>query len=863
MVVKELITRLGFDLDDAQLKLYQQRLNAVKGGVGSVSKGLSGLAKLAVGAFATAGITALGKSILDTTGEVEQYRVALGRMVGDQIKANKIIENIDWGRETGEIDPNTGKKLRGAALSDFYGTANSVGGLQGLVTFGMQAEQAEDVLYRLGDVAQGNSEAFKSLALNMGQVYAKGKADGTDLKQFIGQGMDVVGEVSKITGKSRAEIEKAGVTYEQCAMALKSLTSEGGKYFEMMQAQGNTWPGLVKKFQSMIAGIKEYIGQGVMNNVKSLMQHIYDDIDGYREKIIEIGTAIFNKFLWVMANIYVAFVELKAKTGMFKGVRSLLDSIVNVLKVFGRVLLVAFMTAVPIIDKVAGAISKVINALVKNKAWVVEFGKIALAVILGIKAAVGSIMLVNKIKDVMALTNSFFGLLKANPAAIVIGAIVIALVLLLTHLDEIKAWWKNSGLAGKIAGIAVALASVISTVIALKKVISGLKLMKQASDFFNLIKTNPTVFIIMAIAGALLFLILNWHKMSDEVKTFIKVVGVIAGIAGVIFGIIQAIKAFNTIMMVARAIFLAFNIICAANPIILIVMAVIAAIALLIGLTVLIVKNWDKIKEWFAKFADWCKALFAKLVEGIKAIWNKIVSFFVGLWETVKNVFFAVVNWIVELWFSIVAFFQGLWETIKEVFAVFIDWVSGIWETVVEIIKTVWNSVTDFFAELWENIKAVFFGFVDWVKLLFNDPIEAIKQAWNGITDFFQGLWDKVFGIFTGFVDKVSGIWQRIKDFFGFGDSKIDVTQTTASASDKAKETVAGVANSYSSTINNNSNPATVNSTSNITVNVPQGTSAEQAQAISKQVQAQIDATWADMLNGSRAMVASPEARSF
>ena len=60
-----------------------------------------------------------------------------------------------------------------------------------------------------------------------------------------------------------------------------------------------------------------------------------------------------------------------------------------------------------------------------------------------------------------------------------------------------------------------------------------------------------------------------------------------------------------------------------------------------------------------------------------------------------------------------------------------------------------------------------------------------------------------------------------------------------------------------------NSNPATINSNSNITVNVPQGTTAEQAQAISRQVQAQIDASWADMLNGSRAMVPSPEARSF
>ena len=186
MVVRELITKLGFDVNDANLKRYEQSIAKVKGGVGALGAGLGsvgGLMKLIGGAVATAGITALGKSILDTTGEVEQYRVTLGTMIGDQEKANKIIHDLDY-----------------SPVSDFYGTASAIGGLQGMVTFGMQAEQASETLTRLGDIAQGNGEAFKSLSLNMGQVFAKGKADATDLKQFVGQGFDVVGEVSKMTG---------------------------------------------------------------------------------------------------------------------------------------------------------------------------------------------------------------------------------------------------------------------------------------------------------------------------------------------------------------------------------------------------------------------------------------------------------------------------------------------------------------------------------------------------------------------------------------------------------------------------------------------------------------------------------------
>lgn len=699
MVVRELITKLGFDVNDANLKRYEQSIAKVKGGVSALGAGLGsvgGLMKLIGGTVATAGITALGKSILDTTGEVEQYRVTLGTMIGDQEKANKIIHDLDY-----------------SPVSDFYGTASAIGGLQGMVTFGMQAEQASDTLTRLGDIAQGNGEAFKSLSLNMGQVFAKGKADATDLKQFVGQGFDVVGEVSKMTGKSRAEIEKTGVTYEQCASALKHITDEGGKYHGMLKKQSQTLPGLIKQFQSVTAAIKEGIGQNILGDIKSFMNRILEDIRTYQDTIIEAGTKVFRAITKILANIYVAFMQVALKTKGFEGLRKLFGSIISILKVLGKTMLDAFMIIVPVIDKVAGWVSKLFEIIAKHKKTIIEFGKIAVAVILGIKTALGTIRLVQKIMNITDMLKNLFILMKSNPTALII-------------------------------------------------------------------------------------------------------------------------------------------------------MAVIAGIALLIASIIAIVKHWDTIKAYFQKFGNWCKQLFQKVVENIKAIWSRIKEFFVSLWDSVKSIFLAVVDWIINLWASIVSFFQNLWETIKTAFTTFVDWVGGIWDTVIEGIKNIWNSIVEFFTGLWDSVKNIFTTFVEWVGSLFENPVEAVKQAWSGITDFFQNLWKNVFGIFTGFVDKVKNIWSGIKNFFGFGDSDVNVTENrNVSAVDKAMESTAGVSNSYASNIYNNSNPATINSNSNITVNVPQGTTAEQAQAISRQVQAQIDASWADMLNGSRAMVPSPEARSF
>lgn len=778
MVVRELITKLGFDVNDANLKRYEQSIAKVKGGVGALGAGLGsvgGLMKLIGGAVATAGITALGKSILDTTGEVEQYRVTLGTMIGDQEKANKIIHNLDY-----------------SPVSDFYGTASAIGGLQGMVTFGMQAEQASETLTRLGDIAQGNGEAFKSLSLNMGQVFAKGKADATDLKQFVGQGFDVVGEVSKITGKSRDEIEKVGVTYEQCALALKHITDEGGKYHGMLKKQSQTLPGLIKQFQSVTAAIKESVGQNILSDVKSFMNRILEDIRTYQDAIVEAGTKVFRAITKILANVYVAFMQVALKTKGFEGLRKLFGSIISILKVLGKTILDVFMLIIPVVDKVAGWVSKLFEIIVKHKKAIIEFGKIAIAVILGIKTALGTIRLVQKIMNITDMLKNLFILMKSNPTALIIGAIVVALVLIITHLKEIKKWWDN-------------LATPIKVVIA-----------------------------------------------------------TIAGLVGVILAVVGAVKAFTVAIAIAKAIMIVFNAICATNPILLIIMAVIAGIILLIASIVAIVKHWETIKAYFQKFGNWCKQLFQKVVENIKAIWSRIKEFFVSLWDSIKSIFLAVVDWIINLWASIVSFFQNLWETIKTVFTTFVEWVGGIWDTVIEGIKNIWNSIVEFFTGLWNGVKNIFTTFVEWVSLLFENPVEAVKQAWGGITDFFQNLWENAFGIFTGFVDKVKNVWSGIKDFFGFGDSNVNVTENrNVSAVDKAMESTAGVSNSYASNIYNNSNPATINSNSNITVNVPQGTTAEQAQAISRQVQAQIDASWADMLNGSRAMIPSPEARSF
>lgn len=266
MVVRELITLLGFKLDDTDRKKYDKGLDETitkqKAMADSqvslatsfaIASALVGTAQKAIGAA----FSFITNEIIGATAATERYRVSLGTMIGDQEKANKIIHDLDY-----------------SAVSDFYGTTNTIGGLQNLVSFGIAAEDASDILTKLGDVANGNAVAFNSMSLNFGQVAAKGKADAVDLKQFVLQGFDVVGEIAKATGKTRAEIEKAGVSYDMVRMALERVTGAGGSANNMLAKQMNTLGGLIQQFKSFKAATAEAIGFGVVEELKSLLRDI-------------------------------------------------------------------------------------------------------------------------------------------------------------------------------------------------------------------------------------------------------------------------------------------------------------------------------------------------------------------------------------------------------------------------------------------------------------------------------------------------------------------------------------------------------------------------------------------------------------
>lgn len=157
---------------------------------------------------------------------------------------------------------------------------------------------------------------------------------------------------------------------------------------------------------------------------------------------------------------------------------------------------------------------------------------------------------------------------------------------------------------------------------------------------------------------------------------------VLAVVAGLVLTVAAAMKAYNAIMMVIRALTIAWtavqwllNAAMAANPIGLIVLA----IAALIAIIVLLILNWDKVKEaagkawdfiwdklkavgrWFRDvfWGQWIKGAldsvlgyFDKVLKFIKDIPGKIGSFFSGLGKIILSPFVWAFNKIADAWNS-------------------------------------------------------------------------------------------------------------------------------------------------------------------------------------------------------------------
>lgn len=235
-----------------------------------------------------------------------------------------------------------------------------------------------------------------------------------------------------------------------------------------------------------------------------------------------------------------------------------------------------------------------------------------------------------------------------------------------------------------------------------------------------------------------------------------QVIAMLAGIAAgfVAFKVATMIQAATKAlegMTLAQA---ALNAVMAINP-----MAMVAiAIGALVAAIVLLIMNWDKVKE--AAVAAWDK---------ISEIWGKVADWFsTNVIEPVKE-FFS------EIGTAISGFFSDAWDKIVEVWTAVSDWFNT---NVIEPIKEFFQPLVDWFTELftsiWNTIESVFTV----IGQLAEGCVILIKAVWGVVSDwfntnvvepvkkFFTALWDTISKAASTAWDAIVKVWTKVKDWF-------------------------------------------------------------------------------------------------
>lgn len=359
--------KLAVGFDEESIK------KAMSGLESSVKKGAETAAKsvAAIGAGLAAVSGIIIKSGVEFNSQVEQYQQGFKTMLGSAQEADKLLS-----------------ELKGFAQSTPFELADLANASTTLLGFGENIDNLMPDLKMLGDISLGNSEKFKGLALVFGQVQSQGRLMGQDLLQMINQGFNPLLTISEKTGKSVAalkeEMSEGLISFEMVADAMRTVTSEGGRFYNAIENQSKTLAG---QFSTLKDGINSITGESmkkfnasmsseVLPALNKLSDSFYAVISGQEKS----KTALINNVKELSSALQ------KATPELIKGIGTIFENVALIAPDLMRELSRGIINSLPIISNAAGTIFKgFIDGLIDNTPQLTDIAiQIGLSIVDGI-----------------------------------------------------------------------------------------------------------------------------------------------------------------------------------------------------------------------------------------------------------------------------------------------------------------------------------------------------------------------------------------------------------------------------------------------------------------------------------------------
>lgn len=261
--------KVKLNLDSAAYEYGLKQCVSATKTLGTVLAGLGvgfGAAKI------TEGIKNIAANALKASSDFEQAGVQFGVMLGDAKKAQRLVNEI---QDMANVTPFETQDLLDASKT--------------LLNFGINVQDILPDLRMLGDIAGGDKQRMQSLTLAFSQMSSAGRLMGQDLLQMINAGFNPLQVISEKTGKSMAvlkdEMSKGKISVEMIRQAFVDATSEGGKFYGMMNKQSETLEGKISTLNDAYTIMTRTLPDMMIPSLKEGVEEITEVVRSTTEAI--------------------------------------------------------------------------------------------------------------------------------------------------------------------------------------------------------------------------------------------------------------------------------------------------------------------------------------------------------------------------------------------------------------------------------------------------------------------------------------------------------------------------------------------------------------------------------------------------
>lgn len=236
---------------------------------------------LAVGSAATGIAAAVAKVGISFNAAKESAEVAFTTMLKDGEKAKALMQDLQ----------------KFAATTPFQ-LPEILKASKALLAFGVDVQNLTPTLRQLGDVAAGVGIPFSELAEIYGKAKVQGRLFAEDMNQLTGRGIPIIGEFAKQFGVAESEVrklvEEGRIGFPHLEEAFRSLTSEGAMFHNMMEAQSQTFTGVLSTLKDNLNMAAGEIMAPAFERIRESMKGFVEALAGpqFKAAIERIGNQV-------------------------------------------------------------------------------------------------------------------------------------------------------------------------------------------------------------------------------------------------------------------------------------------------------------------------------------------------------------------------------------------------------------------------------------------------------------------------------------------------------------------------------------------------------------------------------------------